>query len=221
MAETVRPPEFTPQIETAQILLRNGVFEIADSPIYPWSGGLMSPIYSNVRLVNGDVDGRTKVTDFLVSETQKKEKPDFIAGVVSAGLPWADNLAVRMRLPMIPVRPEPKDHGTGGQIDGRIGFGDHGIAVEDTISTGGSVFKSIRALRLAGARVNTALAILDYQLFDSAQKAKDQSVKITALTNFPTVIAVAEWEGYWDKNKVAFVRDWYKDPVAWAEKFRD
>ena len=41
-----------------------------------------------------------------------------IAGGVTAGVPFATLVADRLDLQLVYVRPQPKSHGTGGQIEG-------------------------------------------------------------------------------------------------------
>ena len=220
MAEILESHELSTSSEVARILLHNRVFSIADSPIYPWSGGLMSPVYSDLRLLNGDVDGRTKITDYFISLIQTRKTPDAIAGVATAGLSWATRISDRMRLPMIPVRPQPKDHGTGKQIEGEVFPGDEFVVIEDTLSTAGSSLAVVEALRNEGAEVNDILAILDYKLFNSSENAKKHGVKLNALTDFPAVMRIAEKEGYWSKQQIELVKEWYKNPREWEMGFK-
>ncbi len=219
MAETLVPPEFSSEIEVAHILLRDNVFSIADYPAYIWSGGLMSPFYSNLRILHGDMDGSTKVVDHFVSKMQFDKRPDFLAGVVSAGPPWAKDIGTRLRIPQVPVRPDPKGHGAGDQVEGVVHEGDVGIIIEDTVSKGDGTIKSAEALRSKGVIVDTAYAILTYELFDSRKRLEDAGIRLVTLTTLPKVIEVAEKYGYWPDQKIEIVKDWYKDPVAWAEKF--
>ena len=216
MAETLISSELFTSEEVSRILLHNQVFSIENSAVYPWSGGLMSPIYSDLRLLNSDVDGRTKITDHFISLIQTHKTPDIIAGVVTAGLPWATRISDRMRLPMIPIRPQPKDHGTGKQIEGRVMPGQNAIVVEDTLSTAGSSLSAVEALRNEGAKVNRILAILNYKLFNSSENAKKVRVALDALTDFPTVMRVAEKENYWTKQQIEIAKEWYKDPQQWG-----
>ena len=60
------------------------------------------------------------------------------------------------------VRKEPKDRGTGRQIEGAdVGAGWRVLVVEDVVSTGGSLFKAIDVLTAAGATVVGAATLID------------------------------------------------------------
>lgn len=95
--------------------------------------------------------------------------------VEAAGIEWdavggltlgADHLAVGMALAAdrqwFFVRKEPKDRGTGRQIEGAtIGAGTRVVAVEDVVSTGGSLFKAIDVIEATGATVVAAVTLID------------------------------------------------------------
>lgn len=95
--------------------------------------------------------------------------------VEAAGIDWdavggltlgADHLAVGMALAAdrqwFFVRKEPKDRGTGRQIEGAaIGAGTRVVAVEDVVSTGTSLFKAIDVIEAAGASVVAAVTLID------------------------------------------------------------
>ena len=53
------------------------------------------------------------------------------------------------------------DHGTGRQIEGPLKKGTPVAVVDDTVSTGGSLFTAIEAAEGHGCRVVKVLAILD------------------------------------------------------------
>lgn len=59
------------------------------------------------------------------------------------------------------VRKEPKQHGTGRQIEGPFSSGDRVVVVEDVITTGGSALKAVGAVRAAGGTVLGVLALVD------------------------------------------------------------
>lgn len=59
------------------------------------------------------------------------------------------------------VRKEPKQHGTGRQVEGPFTAGDRVAIVEDVITTGGSALKAIDAVRRAGGDIAGVLALVD------------------------------------------------------------
>jgi orotate phosphoribosyltransferase len=60
------------------------------------------------------------------------------------------------------IRKEPKGHGRGAWVEGtRLAGGERVLMVEDVVSTGGSLLKSVERIRDLGSTVIAATAILD------------------------------------------------------------
>jgi orotate phosphoribosyltransferase len=60
------------------------------------------------------------------------------------------------------VRKEPKGHGRGAWVEGaRLAAGDQVVVVEDVVSTGASLLRSVERLRELGVEVVAATALLD------------------------------------------------------------
>jgi orotate phosphoribosyltransferase len=81
---------------------------------------------------------------------------DPLASGMSA-LSWETGQVLRAFL----VRKEPKGHGTGSRIEGRLAAGEVVAIVEDTITTGGSAMKAIEAVREVGSVPAVVLALAD------------------------------------------------------------
>ncbi|MFV0259732.1 MAG: orotate phosphoribosyltransferase [Acidimicrobiales bacterium] len=78
----------------------------------------------------------------------------------------ADHIAVGLALvtdrSWFFVRKEPKDRGTGRQIEGAtIGPGTRVVVVEDAISTGGSLLRAIDVVAATGATIVAAAGLID------------------------------------------------------------
>ena len=61
------------------------------------------------------------------------------------------------------VRKEAKGHGAGNQVEGRFGLPDGAnvTMIEDTVTTGGSLLKAIKAVEAAGLEVVQVLCVVD------------------------------------------------------------
>jgi orotate phosphoribosyltransferase len=59
------------------------------------------------------------------------------------------------------VRKEAKDHGAGRLIEGNFQAGDRVVVIEDTITSGGSAERAIKAVVDAGGQVLGVLAVVD------------------------------------------------------------
>jgi len=59
------------------------------------------------------------------------------------------------------VRKEPKDHGTGRQVEGPLSQGARVAMVEDTVTTGGSTISAIERIRDEGFEIAGVLSLVD------------------------------------------------------------
>ncbi|MFE9387581.1 orotate phosphoribosyltransferase [Streptomyces sp. NPDC007025] len=89
-----------------------------------------------------------------------------LAGPALAAVPLVTALSLHTGLPAFYLRPVPKGHGSRRQIEGGPAAGPAGlrtVVLDDTARTGTSLLVPVRRLRLAGARVHDALAVVDRQ----------------------------------------------------------
>lgn len=87
--------------------------------------------------------------------------PKRVAGVVLGSIPLATALSLETGIPLLMVRKERKDHGTGKLVEGDLVPGDDVLVVEDVITTAGSSMKAIEALRGEGAKVERVFSVID------------------------------------------------------------
>ncbi|MFX5207041.1 phosphoribosyltransferase family protein, partial [Acinetobacter baumannii] len=76
-----------------------------------------------------------------------------LAGVATAGIPWGALAADQLKLPFLYVRPKPKEHGLGNQIEGAYTSGQRVLVIEDLISTGKSSLQVVDVLKQAGVQI--------------------------------------------------------------------
>lgn len=88
-------------------------------------------------------------------------EPDRVAGVVLGSIPLATALSLETGLPLLMVRKERKDHGTGKLIEGDYEKGDHVLMVEDVVTTAGSLKNAVEAVRREGLNVDMAFSVID------------------------------------------------------------
>jgi orotate phosphoribosyltransferase len=89
------------------------------------------------------------------------EGTEMLGGLELGGVPIATVLAARTGLPALFVRKEAKTYGTCKLAEGPDVAGRRVLLVEDVITTGGAVRDATRALREAGAVVETVVCAID------------------------------------------------------------
>src|SRR5215203_1167014 len=139
---------------TADKLLQIEAIKLNPGQPYTWASGWKSPIYCD----NRKVLSFPYIREFIKSELcnvifEKFPDADLIAGVATAGIAWGAMVADQLKLPFIYVRPKPKEHGLGNQIEGHFTTDQKVVVVEDLVSTGKSSLEVVDVLRKAGLEV--------------------------------------------------------------------
>jgi orotate phosphoribosyltransferase len=84
-----------------------------------------------------------------------------VAGTALGAVPLAIAVSLASGLPAVLVRPDPKDHGPSGAIEGTLEPGSRVVLIEDVVTTGGAALSALASLRDAGAEVTSVLAVVD------------------------------------------------------------
>jgi len=205
--------------EVAELLLGIKAVTLRPTKPFRYASGILSPIYTDNRLLMGYPEKRAKVIDSMVALIEEKGlKFDVVAGTATAGIPHAAWLAEKLSKPMVYVRSKEKEHGKENKIEGLVKKGWSAIVVEDLVSTGGSSVNTVQALRGAGVEVNDIIAIFTYQMQVSAEKFSAERISLHALTDFSTMIEVAVKENYISVKEKEIALEWNKDPKSWGKK---
>jgi orotate phosphoribosyltransferase len=187
-----------------------------DQP-FTWASGWKSPIYCD----NRRILSFPYIREFIKSEMCNLVFEDFpeaalLAGVATAGIPWGAMVSDQLKLPYIYVRPKPKEHGLGNQIEGYYQPSQKTVIVEDLISTGKSSLQVVDVLREAGLEVIGLVSIFTYG-FDVAKKAFDSAgVPYRYLTDFESLVDFAMQKGQFSPEQESILLNWRKDPSKWT-----
>ncbi|WP_326763337.1 orotate phosphoribosyltransferase (plasmid) [Streptomyces sp. NBC_01591] len=109
---------------------------------------------------------------------------EVLAGPALAGIPLVTAVSLHTGLPAAFLRPSPKEHGTWQQIEGAELSGRQTVLLDDTARSGTSLLRSARLLRMGGARVGTALCVLDRDA-GAATLLADHHIVLRALVQDP------------------------------------
>ncbi len=185
---------------------------------FTWASGWKSPIYCDNRRILSYPEIRENVCRWM-ADIIKEKYPDVeaIAGVATGAIAHGYLVAHILGLPFCYVRPKPKDHGTGSQIEGLLERGAKVVIVEDLISTGMSSLAAKNALVNAGADIKGMVAIFSYN-FNKARKAfEDDNVELTTLLNYDTLVEVAHETGYIKESDIEVLKEWRVTPSTWGQ----
>lgn len=202
----------------AELLLEAKAIKLSPDKPFQWSSGWLSPIYCDNRVALSYPDTRTFIKKTL-ADLIREQYPDVqaVVGVATGGIAQGALVADILELPFAYVRPEPKKHGMGNQIEGRLEAGQSVVIVEDLISTGGSSLKVVDVLREAGIEVAGMVAIFTYGFEVAANNFAAKDVKLSTISNYNALIEVALEHDYIDSSQLDSLAAWRTAPDAWGK----
>ena len=168
--------------DLGQILVGNGVVKFGT---FTLSSGKISPYYIDLRLVPSFPEVFSKV--IAAYENSLKvliglDNVDAVGGVPTSGLTYAAVVAYNLKKPLIYVRKENKTYGTEKEVEGVLKPGYKIALIDDLITTGGSLVKTIDTLRQKGVEVDNVIVLID-RLEGGANLLAEKGVKLNAITN--------------------------------------
>jgi len=161
------------KIELCRILTRIGALRFGT---FKLTSGKTSPYYIDLRLVPSFPDALQRVCDFYLSLIRGDlgtEGFDRVAGIPTAGIPFASIIAYRLQKPFLYVRPTRRLHGRERRIEGVVMPGDRILLIDDLITTGHSLRRSVAAVRAEGGLVTDAVVLLDREEGGRERLAKE------------------------------------------------
>ncbi len=202
----------------AEKLLQVNAVKLNPQDPFTWASGWKSPIYCD----NRKVLGFPYVRDFIKSEMcnvifERFPDAELLAGVATAGIAWGAMASDQLKLPYIYVRPKPKEHGLGNQIEGYYEKGMKTVVVEDLISTGKSSLQVVEVLKKEGLDVLGMVSIFNYGFPEAEEACGRAGVRFESLTNYPVLIELAKQKGYVPEAALNTLLNWSKDPSNWGK----
>lgn len=107
--------------------------------------GKLTSYYINLRRLMSNPELIKKITK-LVYDKVKDLKDYKIIGIPYGGIPYAYCLSLTYNIPCLMLRKETKNYGTKQMIEGDYQKDDKIILIEDVLTTGTSIFESLKYL---------------------------------------------------------------------------
>ncbi|MBO5764272.1 MAG: orotate phosphoribosyltransferase [Bacteroidales bacterium] len=185
---------------------------------FTWASGWKSPIYCDNRKVLSYPAARKVVYNAFVEIIKKNFKDvDVIAGVATGAIAVGMMVADVLDKPFVYVRPKPKDHGTGAQVEGDLAPGARVVVVEDLISTGGSSLSAVGALEKSGAIVLGMVAIFTYNFIKSIRAFENANVELHTLSHYEALLEAAAEANYIKAEELDILKEWRLNPEEWGK----
>ncbi len=201
----------------AKKLMEIEAIKLQPNDPFTWASGWKSPIYTDNRKTLSFPRLRSFVKLELCHLIQEHfADAEAVAGVATGAIAQGVLVAEELGLPFCYVRPKPKDHGMGNQIEGEVPQGAKVVVVEDLISTGGSSLKAVEALRQAGLQVVGMVASFTYGFPVATEAFSQAGVVLHTLSDYEHVVAEAAKTGYITEEQMPVLAAWRQNPAEWA-----
>ncbi len=203
-------------IQTAELLLQVNAIKLNIEKPFTWSSGIKSPIYCDNRLILSYPKIRKFISDEISKYIKSKIQKDFyVAGVATGSIAIGVLIAEILKKPFIYVRPEPKSHGAGRQIEGKILERVPVVVIEDLISTGKSSLNAVNTLRKNGIDVLGVFSIFSYDLEVAKINFEKANQKYYSLSDFSKLIECSKKYSQISQDDIDKVYSWKKNPNNW------
>ena len=201
----------------AEKLLQAGAVKLSPDKPFTWASGWKSPIYCD----NRKLLSFPYLRDFIKSEMcniifEQFPEANLLAGVATAGIAWGAMAADQLKLPFIYVRPKPKEHGLGNQVEGSFEQGQKAVVVEDLISTGKSSLQVVNVLRNSGVEVAGMVSIFNYGFTAAEEAFKEADVPLESLTTYSSLIELAIEKKIVSADTEELLQSWRLKPAEWG-----
>lgn len=214
--------------DVSKALLTSDSIKTRLDPPFKFKSGTKSPVYVDCRRLISLPEIRKDVCDALAKIAKEEiglENFDVVAGGVTAGVPYAMGVAERLNMPLIYIRPEPKKHGKGTQVEGILKDGDKVLLIEDLITSGHSklLFRDAINNHEADASMPHCLSVFEYfseehGLREGRDNMAKNKINLFSIANWDSVFKAAEDLGHPLAENKDIVVDFLKDPRGWAKR---
>ena len=166
--------------EFATFLYEKKIIRFGD---FTLASGKKSPYYIDLRLVPSfphEYRKMIKGLQNLIAENIGFENFHSLISVPTGGLVVAASLATAIVKPLIYVRKQAKEHGTGKAVEGVTCNDMKLLMIEDVVTSGGSVINAIKSIKEEKMIVKDAYAVVD-RMEGATEALQDEGVKLHSL----------------------------------------
>ena len=190
MSATLCPVSFEAEkAELVKLLIQTGAFHYSDEPTFKLASGQLSKFYVNCKCVFSYAEFRRLVGTWIY----RLEEPlvasgeiQAVGGLVYGACPIANAVSDaahvdKKQLLSFIIRKEKKGHGLDRLVEGAVKPGMRVLIVDDVVTSGGSTIEAIDKAVAEGLKVVAAVAIVDRQEQNGAERIRAKNLPFTSL----------------------------------------
>ena len=173
--------------EFSAFLYEKNIIRFGD---FTLASGKKSPYYIDLRLVPSFPIYYRKMIKGLQNQIVEDigfENFHSLVSVPTGGLVVAASLATEIIKPLIYVRKEAKEHGTGKAVEGVICHDMKLLMIEDVVTSGGSVINAIKSIKEEKMVVTDAYAVVD-RMEGATEALFAEGVKLHSLLTIKQIV---------------------------------
>jgi orotate phosphoribosyltransferase len=189
----------------------------ASSP-FVLSSGAKAPIYLDHRRAFTSPKLRKLLVQAWAEELELKFKPLNIrpqnvvcVGTATAGIAPAMALAVHWDAPFLYVRQKPKGHGLQQMVEGAFDPGRPHLVVDDMLTTGQSLLKTVEILKQLDTRIVCATTVTSHGLKPAHRKFESLNLPCVSLLQTQQILSVAQDMGLISQADLRTVMSWIEN----------
>lgn len=182
---------------------------------YHWKSGIVAPCYCNCRGLISTIEQRKEIAQFLACSIKKNyPKADCIAGMATAGIPWASMVGFILDLPIIYIRKVAKQHGVSKRIEGSVNNIKNIVLVDDLIASGESILDAIHVIQHeTWAKVIGIQSIINWGFSNMFELLGDY--QIHSLASYEQIIISASKHNLISADDIEVMLDFYRNPFEY------
>lgn len=208
---------------TAKILIKIGALLINHEQPYLLKSGIWSPLWIRSQNLISTTHERKQIANFmseLIRLDIGLENVDFIAGAVTAGVPYAAMLADRLEVPLIYVREAQRTYGTMKQVEG-MGFEGKKVLLFDDVSTTGNTNISFAEVVRSQGGIVTDAAVIACRITNAACFVRHKEAHLTLhdLCNINELMQEAKVSGMYTVAQIEAAEHALVDPHGWSREY--
>ncbi|NBX16157.1 MAG: hypothetical protein EBR09_02200 [Proteobacteria bacterium] len=200
------------------LFFSHGVMKVDSSFPFVLSSGAKAPIYldhrrafTNPRLrkqlvgawANG-LEAELKTLGYRAAEV-------VCVGTATAGIAPAMALACQFGCEFLYVRQKPKGHGLQQMIEGEFDHRKPHVIVDDMLTTGQSLLKSVEALRQCEARLILATTVTSHAIPSAHRRFDELNLRFKSLFETQSILTAAQSLGLISQADLRIVMGWLEE----------